>query len=166
MCLIISHPFVACLWWCPADDPTSPSIDLQACYVPARSVVSSSQASTMATLTSTSVSPTLSSISPFVRLRSQDCSESQSPTLNTERLYKGLEQYTICSPVCLNWNCQTSLPMFLNYNDLQCLYFGKLIYLSSLSLRHILKEYSDINKWRIPFTFLGGKNLNLEFIIL
>ncbi|XP_035853328.1 rho GTPase-activating protein 23-like isoform X3 [Sander lucioperca] len=56
------------------DDPTSPSIDLQACYVPARSVVSSSQASTMATLTSTSVSPTLSSISPFVRLRSQDCS--------------------------------------------------------------------------------------------
>ncbi|XP_033467261.2 rho GTPase-activating protein 23-like isoform X2 [Epinephelus lanceolatus] len=56
------------------DEPTSPSIDLQACYVPARSVVSSSQASTMATLTSTCVSPTLSSISPFVRLRSQDCS--------------------------------------------------------------------------------------------
>ncbi|XP_029311686.1 LOW QUALITY PROTEIN: rho GTPase-activating protein 23-like [Cottoperca gobio] len=48
------------------DDPSSPSIDLQACYVPACSVVSSS---TMATL---SVSPTLSSISPFVRLRSQD----------------------------------------------------------------------------------------------
>ncbi|XP_059180452.1 rho GTPase-activating protein 23-like isoform X2 [Centropristis striata] len=56
------------------DDPTSPSIDLQACYVPARSVVSSSQASTMATLTSTPVSPTLSSISPFVRLRAKDCS--------------------------------------------------------------------------------------------
>ncbi|KAM9336292.1 rho GTPase-activating protein 23-like [Symphorus nematophorus] len=56
------------------DEPTSPSTDLQACYVPACSVVSSSQASTMANLTSTSVSPTLSSISPFVRLRSQDCS--------------------------------------------------------------------------------------------
>ncbi|XP_044033517.1 rho GTPase-activating protein 23-like isoform X3 [Siniperca chuatsi] len=56
------------------DEPTSPSIDIQACYVPACSVVSSSQASTMATLTSTCVSPTLSSISPFVRLRSQDCS--------------------------------------------------------------------------------------------
>uniref|UniRef100_A0A3Q1JTL9 Rho GTPase activating protein 23b n=1 Tax=Anabas testudineus TaxID=64144 RepID=A0A3Q1JTL9_ANATE len=56
------------------DEPTSPSTDLQACYVPACSVVSSSQASTMATLTSTSVSPTLSSISPPVRLRSQDCS--------------------------------------------------------------------------------------------
>ncbi|XP_042253255.1 rho GTPase-activating protein 23-like isoform X1 [Thunnus maccoyii] len=56
------------------DEPTSPSTDQQACYVPACSVVSSSQASTMATLTSTSVSPTLSSISPFVRLRSQDCS--------------------------------------------------------------------------------------------
>ncbi|XP_034717193.1 rho GTPase-activating protein 23-like isoform X3 [Etheostoma cragini] len=60
------------------DDPTSPSNDLQACYVPARSVVSSSQASTMATLTSTSVSPTLFSNSPFVRLRSQDCSSIKS----------------------------------------------------------------------------------------
>ena len=69
----------------PADEPTSSSTDLQACYVPACSVVSSSQACTMATLTSTSVSPTLSAISPFVRLRSQDCSESHSPTLNTER---------------------------------------------------------------------------------
>ncbi|KAM7371296.1 hypothetical protein PAMP_010778 [Pampus punctatissimus] len=56
------------------DEPTSPSTDQQACYVPACSVVSSSHTSTMATLTSTSVSPTLSSISPFVRLRSQDCS--------------------------------------------------------------------------------------------
>ncbi|XP_040885120.1 rho GTPase-activating protein 23-like isoform X2 [Toxotes jaculatrix] len=56
------------------DEPTSPSTDLQACYVPACSVVFSSQASTMATLTSTSVSPTLSSISSFVRLHSQDCS--------------------------------------------------------------------------------------------
>ncbi|XP_031698639.1 rho GTPase-activating protein 23-like isoform X3 [Anarrhichthys ocellatus] len=60
------------------DEPTGPSIDLQACYVPARSVVSSSQASTMATLTSTSVSPTLSSISPFVRLRPRDCSSIKS----------------------------------------------------------------------------------------
>uniref|UniRef100_A0A3P8TP14 Rho GTPase activating protein 23b n=1 Tax=Amphiprion percula TaxID=161767 RepID=A0A3P8TP14_AMPPE len=56
------------------DEPTSPNIDHQACYVPACSVVSSSQASIMATLTSTFVSPNLSSISPFVRLRSQDCS--------------------------------------------------------------------------------------------
>ncbi|XP_022065196.2 rho GTPase-activating protein 23-like isoform X4 [Acanthochromis polyacanthus] len=56
------------------DEPTSPNIDHQACYVPACSVVSSSQAAIMATLTSTFVSPTLSSISPFVRLRSQDCS--------------------------------------------------------------------------------------------
>ncbi|XP_035526205.1 rho GTPase-activating protein 23-like [Morone saxatilis] len=61
-----------------ADEPTSPSIDVQAYYVPACSVVSSSQASAMATLTSTSVSPTLSSISPFVRLRSQDCSSIKS----------------------------------------------------------------------------------------
>ncbi|XP_034414081.1 rho GTPase-activating protein 23-like isoform X2 [Cyclopterus lumpus] len=60
------------------DDPTSPSIDLQACYVPARSVVSSSQASTTATLPSTFVSPTLSSTSPFVRLRSRDCSSIKS----------------------------------------------------------------------------------------
>nr|XP_046232449.1 rho GTPase-activating protein 23-like isoform X2 [Scatophagus argus] len=59
------------------DEPTSPSTDLQACYVPACSVVSSSQAS-MATLTSTSVTPTLSSIYPFVRLRSQDCSSIKS----------------------------------------------------------------------------------------
>ncbi|XP_034562986.1 rho GTPase-activating protein 23-like isoform X2 [Notolabrus celidotus] len=50
------------------DEPTNPSIELQACYVPA-CVVSSSQAST---LTTTSVSPTLTSISPIVRLRSQD----------------------------------------------------------------------------------------------
>ncbi|TKS90245.1 Rho GTPase-activating protein 23 [Collichthys lucidus] len=56
------------------DEPTSPSIDLQACYVPACSVVPSSQAPTVATLTSTSVSPTLSSVSPYVRLRSRDCS--------------------------------------------------------------------------------------------
>ncbi|XP_070783162.1 rho GTPase-activating protein 23-like [Enoplosus armatus] len=56
------------------DEPTSPSTDLQACYVPACSVVSSFQASTMADLTSTSVFPTLSSIPPFVRLRYQDCS--------------------------------------------------------------------------------------------
>ncbi|XP_070846945.1 rho GTPase-activating protein 23-like isoform X3 [Chaetodon trifascialis] len=56
------------------DEPTSPSTDLQACYVPACSVVSSSKASTVATLPSTSVSPILSSMSPFVRLRSQDCS--------------------------------------------------------------------------------------------
>ncbi|XP_055360468.1 rho GTPase-activating protein 23-like isoform X4 [Betta splendens] len=56
------------------DEPTTPSTDLQACYVPACSVVSSSHASTMATLTSMSVSPTFSSISPLVRLRSQDCS--------------------------------------------------------------------------------------------
>ncbi|XP_068161446.1 rho GTPase-activating protein 23-like isoform X2 [Antennarius striatus] len=55
------------------DEPTSPSIDLQACYVPACSVVSCSQASTMATLTSTCVSPTLSSVYPLVQLRSQDC---------------------------------------------------------------------------------------------
>ncbi|XP_051272687.1 rho GTPase-activating protein 23 isoform X4 [Dicentrarchus labrax] len=60
------------------DEPTSPSIDVQTYYVPACSVVSSSQASAMATLTSTSVSPTLSSISPFVRLRSQDCSSIKS----------------------------------------------------------------------------------------
>ncbi|XP_071780787.2 rho GTPase-activating protein 23-like [Centroberyx gerrardi] len=58
------------------DEPTSPSTDLQARHVPACSVVStsSSQPSNMAALTSTSVSPTLSSTSPFVRLRSQDCS--------------------------------------------------------------------------------------------
>ncbi|XP_069373465.1 rho GTPase-activating protein 23-like isoform X4 [Paralichthys olivaceus] len=56
------------------DEPTSPSTDLQACYVPACSVVSGSQASTVAILTSTSVSPTLSSISSFVRLHCQDCS--------------------------------------------------------------------------------------------
>ncbi|KAM7382286.1 hypothetical protein PAMA_012917 [Pampus argenteus] len=55
-------------------EPTSPSTDLQACYVPACSVVSSSHISTIATLTSTSVSPTLSFISPFVRLCSQDYS--------------------------------------------------------------------------------------------
>ncbi|KAJ4941028.1 hypothetical protein JOQ06_027315, partial [Pogonophryne albipinna] len=48
------------------DDPSSPGSDLQACYVPACSVVSSS---TVATL---SVSPTLSSISPFVTLCSQN----------------------------------------------------------------------------------------------
>ncbi|KAK5851390.1 hypothetical protein PBY51_002190 [Eleginops maclovinus] len=48
------------------DDPSSPSSDLQACYVPACSVVCSS---TVATL---SVSPTLSSISPFVTLRPQN----------------------------------------------------------------------------------------------
>uniref|UniRef100_A0A4W6F1M7 Rho GTPase activating protein 23 n=1 Tax=Lates calcarifer TaxID=8187 RepID=A0A4W6F1M7_LATCA len=57
-----------------ADEPTSPSTDLQPCYVPASSVVSSSQASTMATLTLTSVSPTSSSISSFVQLHFQDCS--------------------------------------------------------------------------------------------
>ncbi|XP_038592002.1 rho GTPase-activating protein 23-like isoform X4 [Micropterus salmoides] len=56
------------------DEPASPSTDIQAFYVPACSVVSSSHGSTMATPTSTSVSLTLSSISPFVRLRSQDCS--------------------------------------------------------------------------------------------
>ncbi|XP_047183481.1 rho GTPase-activating protein 23-like isoform X3 [Scophthalmus maximus] len=56
------------------DEPTSPSTDQQACYVPAHSVVSGSQASTMAILTSTSVSPTLFSISSFVRLHCQDCS--------------------------------------------------------------------------------------------
>uniref|UniRef100_A0A3B4V0D6 Rho GTPase activating protein 23b n=1 Tax=Seriola dumerili TaxID=41447 RepID=A0A3B4V0D6_SERDU len=56
------------------DEPTSPSTDLQVCYVPACSVVSSSQTSTMATLTFTSVSPILSSFSLFVRLHSQDCS--------------------------------------------------------------------------------------------
>ncbi|XP_071400568.1 rho GTPase-activating protein 23-like [Centroberyx affinis] len=58
------------------DEPISPSTDLQARHVPACSVVStsSSQPSNMAALTSTSVSPTLSSTSPFVRLRSQDCS--------------------------------------------------------------------------------------------
>ncbi|XP_050925193.1 rho GTPase-activating protein 23 isoform X1 [Lates calcarifer] len=56
------------------DEPTSPSTDLQPCYVPASSVVSSSQASTMATLTLTSVSPTSSSISSFVQLHFQDCS--------------------------------------------------------------------------------------------
>ncbi|KAI4789253.1 hypothetical protein KUCAC02_035363, partial [Chaenocephalus aceratus] len=48
------------------DDPSSPGSDLQACYVPACSVVSSS---TVATL---SVSPTLSSLSPFVTLCSQN----------------------------------------------------------------------------------------------
>nr|XP_020495522.1 rho GTPase-activating protein 23-like isoform X2 [Labrus bergylta] len=52
------------------DEPANPSIDLQACSVPACSVVSSSQASI---LTTTSVSPTLTSITPIVRLRSQDC---------------------------------------------------------------------------------------------
>ncbi|XP_058476652.1 rho GTPase-activating protein 23-like isoform X5 [Solea solea] len=55
------------------DEPTSPSIDLEACYVPACSVVSGSQAFTVATLTSTSVSPTLSFISSFVQLHCQDC---------------------------------------------------------------------------------------------
>ncbi|XP_069024626.1 rho GTPase-activating protein 23-like isoform X2 [Embiotoca jacksoni] len=59
------------------DEPSGPT-DHQACYVPACSVVSTSQASTMAPLTSTPVSPTLSSISPFVRLRSQDCSSIKS----------------------------------------------------------------------------------------
>uniref|UniRef100_A0A3Q3NLK5 Rho GTPase activating protein 23b n=1 Tax=Labrus bergylta TaxID=56723 RepID=A0A3Q3NLK5_9LABR len=54
------------------DEPANPSIDLQACSVPACSVVSSSQASI---LTTTSVSPTLTSITPIVRLRSQDCSD-------------------------------------------------------------------------------------------
>ncbi|KAM9424097.1 rho GTPase-activating protein 23-like [Pholidichthys leucotaenia] len=49
------------------DEPAALSPDRQACYVPACSVVSGS-------LTSTSVSPTLTSISPVVRLRSQDCS--------------------------------------------------------------------------------------------
>ncbi|KAM8836705.1 rho GTPase-activating protein 23-like isoform 3-T3 [Spinachia spinachia] len=58
------------------DEPTGPSSDLQAGYVPVRCVVSGSQAST--TLTSTSVPPTISSISPFVRLGSQDCSSIKS----------------------------------------------------------------------------------------
>ncbi|XP_037318888.2 rho GTPase-activating protein 23-like isoform X3 [Pungitius pungitius] len=58
------------------DEPTGPSSDLQACYVPARSVVSSSQAFT--TLTSTPVPPTISSISPFVHLGSRDCSSIKS----------------------------------------------------------------------------------------
>ncbi|XP_034049460.1 rho GTPase-activating protein 23-like isoform X2 [Thalassophryne amazonica] len=58
------------------DDPTSPGTDLQAAYITACSVVSAccSQASTMATFTSTSFTPTLSSVSPLVQLRSQDCS--------------------------------------------------------------------------------------------
>ncbi|XP_068460187.1 rho GTPase-activating protein 23-like isoform X3 [Clinocottus analis] len=60
------------------DDPTSPSIDLQACHIPAHSVVSSSQACTTITFPSTSVSPTLSSNSPFVHLRSRDCSSIKS----------------------------------------------------------------------------------------
>ncbi|KAM4624597.1 rho GTPase-activating protein 23-like [Polymixia lowei] len=57
------------------DEPTSPSVDLQARHVPACSVVSTSSppASTAAVLTTT-VSPTLFTTSPFVRLRSQDCS--------------------------------------------------------------------------------------------
>ncbi|XP_053720406.1 rho GTPase-activating protein 23-like isoform X2 [Synchiropus splendidus] len=59
------------------DDLTSPSTDLQACYVPACSVVSGCLTSTLVTLTSTSVSPTLSSISLFVH-RSQDCSSIKS----------------------------------------------------------------------------------------
>lgn len=98
--LIMSHPLLLTCDGDLTDEPTSPSTDLQACNVPACSVVSSSQASTMATLTSTSVSPTLSSVSPFVRLRSQDCSESHSPTLNPERHYGLLDQYTVCLPVC------------------------------------------------------------------
>ncbi|XP_067365050.1 rho GTPase-activating protein 23-like isoform X4 [Channa argus] len=60
------------------DEPTSPSPQDLACSVPACSVVSSSLASTVATLTSTSVSPILPSISPFVHLRSQDCSSIKS----------------------------------------------------------------------------------------
>ncbi|XP_062234522.1 rho GTPase-activating protein 23-like isoform X7 [Platichthys flesus] len=56
------------------DEPTSPSTDLKACYVPACSVVSGSKASTVAILNSTSVFPTLSSISSFVQLHCQDCS--------------------------------------------------------------------------------------------
>ncbi|XP_072230204.1 rho GTPase-activating protein 23-like isoform X3 [Leuresthes tenuis] len=55
------------------DEPASPKTDHQACYVPACSVVSSSLASNMASLSSTSVPPYLS-ICPFVRLHSQDCS--------------------------------------------------------------------------------------------
>ncbi|XP_028331488.1 rho GTPase-activating protein 23-like isoform X3 [Gouania willdenowi] len=56
------------------DEVTSPCTDQQSCFVPACSVVSSSQAPSLAILTSTHVSPTLCSISPFVRLHSQDCS--------------------------------------------------------------------------------------------
>ncbi|XP_041671203.1 rho GTPase-activating protein 23-like isoform X3 [Cheilinus undulatus] len=52
------------------DEPTNPSIDLQASYVPACTVVTSTQAST---LTTASVSPTLTSVSPIVQLRSKDC---------------------------------------------------------------------------------------------
>ncbi|XP_017293390.1 rho GTPase-activating protein 23-like isoform X4 [Kryptolebias marmoratus] len=54
------------------DESCSPNTDHQAC-----SVVSTSQASTVSTLTSTFVSHTLS-MSPFVQLRSQDCSSIKS----------------------------------------------------------------------------------------
>ncbi|KAM3860060.1 rho GTPase-activating protein 23-like [Diretmus argenteus] len=58
------------------DEPTSPSTDLPIRHVPACSVVSTStsQPSTVAALICTTASPTLSYTSPFVRLRSQDCS--------------------------------------------------------------------------------------------
>uniref|UniRef100_A0A8D3BCR6 Rho GTPase activating protein 23b n=1 Tax=Scophthalmus maximus TaxID=52904 RepID=A0A8D3BCR6_SCOMX len=74
VCSLVSHPLLLTCDDDFADEPTSPSTDQQACYVPAHSVVSGSQASTMAILTSTSVSPTLFSISSFVRLHCQDCS--------------------------------------------------------------------------------------------
>ncbi|XP_013882613.1 rho GTPase-activating protein 23 isoform X3 [Austrofundulus limnaeus] len=54
------------------DEPSSPNTNRQAC-----SVVSSPQASTVSTLTSTFVSPTLS-MSPFVQRGSQDCSSIKS----------------------------------------------------------------------------------------
>ncbi|KAM4716202.1 rho GTPase-activating protein 23-like isoform 3-T3 [Anableps anableps] len=53
------------------DDPVSPSVDHQACCVPAHSVVSSDQASSAASVTFISVYPP-PSVSPPVRLRSQD----------------------------------------------------------------------------------------------
>lgn len=117
--LIMSHPLLFTCDGDLTDEPTSPSTDLQACNVPACSVVSSSQACTMASLTSTSVPPTLSSVSPFVRLRSQDCSESHSPTLNPERHYWVLDQYTVCLPACQSWHCQTLLPVLFKQNDKQ-----------------------------------------------
>ncbi|XP_056153047.1 LOW QUALITY PROTEIN: rho GTPase-activating protein 23-like [Lampris incognitus] len=58
------------------DEPTSPCVDSWARHMPACTVASTSsvQSSPVVDFTSTAVSPTLSSTSPFVKLRSQDCS--------------------------------------------------------------------------------------------
>lgn len=96
---VIAHPLLITCDDNLADEPTSPSIDLMTCYVPAYALVSSYQASTMATLTSTSVSHTLSSIYPFVQLHSLDCSQSYLPNQNTDR------PRSVCS--ILDLQCET-----------------------------------------------------------